>query len=81
MKNVPEIEEKKPSTTTKNKYEDYEMDGWVDTLIRAEEIKQDPDKMKALGPLIRKKMKVFKSIEDLEAYAQEKINDEDGSND
>lgn len=62
---------KEDAKSKSKKYEDYELEGWVDTLQRAEEIKADPDKMKALGPLIRKKMRAFKSIEDLEKHHQE----------
>ena len=47
------------------KYEDYEVEGWVDTLMRAEEIKNDPEKMKYAEMCIKKKKKAINSIADL----------------
>ena len=54
------IEEKKSK-----KYEDYEIEGWADTLMRAEEIKADPEKMKMLQPHLKKKVKAYKKITSL----------------
>ena len=60
----------------KAKYEDYEIEGWVDTLTRAEEIKADAEKMNLVKPLLAKKAKAFKkitSLADLREVAEKKM--------
>lgn len=66
-------------------FDKYELESCVDCLIRAEEIKSDEKKMKALKPFLEKKMKGFKktidSLEDLKGYVKDKqekeLEDED----
>lgn len=58
------------------KYDKYEIENCMDTLIRAEEIKQDPEKMKQVSKLMGKKKKAISSIDDLRAAAQEVEDDE-----
>lgn len=52
------------------KIEDWEIDGWVRDLERAEEIKNDPAKMKLVQPRLKKKIK---SISDLKNLLKEKM--------
>jgi len=63
------------------KYEDYEIEGWVDTLTRAEEIKADSEKMNLLKPLLKKKAKAYKKITSLadlkEVYDKKVMSKED----
>lgn len=54
-------------------FEKYELENAVDTLHKAEEIKQNPALMKAIGPLLDKKSKAVKSLDDLRAVAKEKL--------
>jgi hypothetical protein len=59
------------------KMDKYEIDSCIDTLIRAEEIKQDKAKMKQIWPVLEKKKKVIASFEDLlEAKADVDAEDE-----
>lgn len=57
-----------------NKVEQYEIEGWVRTLREAEEIKNDPAKMKLLKPLLKKQIK---SLADLKELCCEENMDED----
>ena len=53
------------------KVEDYEIENWADTLIRAEEIKNDPEKMKYVDKFLKKKKKAINSIADIRARYNE----------
>ncbi len=57
------------------KYEDYEVEGWARTIMEAEEIKNDPEKMKYAKMCMDKKMKAmesaYSSIADLRKKAKE----------
>lgn len=57
------------------KYQDYEIEGAVRTIVEAEEIKADSEKMKYVGPLLEEKVegmkKAITSIGDLKAVRQE----------
>lgn len=72
---MPEKKEKKYG-----KYEDYEIESAVRTIVEAEEIKNDAEKMKYVKPLLSDKMQAMKktitSIEGLRKHAEE-MNDED----
>lgn len=46
-------------------YEKYQVERWVETLVEAEEIKQDPEKMKYVSKCMKKKKKAINSIADL----------------
>ena len=63
----------KESEKEYGKYDKWEIDTCVDTLIKAEEIKADPEKMVYVKPLLEKKMagitKTIKSIKDIRAKA------------
>lgn len=50
---------------------DHQIEHWADTLMRAEEIKNDPKKMKHIGPHLEKKQKAIKSIADLRKRAKD----------
>ena len=68
--------EEVPTPNKKNKVEDYEIEGWADTLMRAEEIKADPEKMKMLQPHLKRKVKAYKkitSLADLKEVAARKM--------
>lgn len=54
-------------------YEDYELTNAVDTLHKAEEIKQDASLMKAIAPMLDKKEKAVKSVADLRKIAKDKF--------
>jgi hypothetical protein len=70
--------EKKPKKY--GKYEDYEIESAVRTIVEAEEIKNDAEKMKYVKPLLSDKMQAMKktisSIGELREHA-EKMNDSD----
>lgn len=55
----------------------WEIDCWVRTLVDAEEIRADPEKMKYVGPILEKKVAATKraavtSVDDLRKIAKEK---------
>lgn len=56
---------------------DMEVDCAVDALMRAEEIKQDPELMKKVLERVSVKKKAISSIEQLRKVAMDKINGED----
>ena len=57
------------------KYEDYEIESAVRTIVEAEEIKADSEKMKYVAPLLKTKSaamaKTITSLKDLKAARQE----------
>lgn len=69
---------------SKKGYDKYELESCVDCLVRAEEIKADKKKMKALAPMLEKKLAGFKraidSLDDLREYARNKPEDEEMEN-
>jgi phenolic acid decarboxylase len=67
------IEVMNESKDKNKKYEDYEIQNWADTLMKAEEIKNDSEKMSLIKPHLEKKMKAIKSIADLKKVASQKI--------
>lgn len=60
------------------KYEDWQLEEFVSALERAEEIKADKNKMNAIAPILKRKSKALKSIEDLRKRAIEVMEDDDG---
>lgn len=58
-------------------YDKYELESCLRTLEEAEAIKADKKKMAALQPLLKKKVKVIKSLADLKALALEMDDDEE----
>lgn len=54
------------------KFKDYEIECAARTLMEAEEIKMDAEKMKYVQPLLEKKAKVISSLADLKRVAKEK---------
>ncbi len=60
-----------------SEYGDYEVQCAADTLMAAEEIKQDPKMMKLVAPLLDKKIKSIRSLEDLRAEAAKANGSED----
>lgn len=46
-------------------YDKWELESCVDTLIRAEEIKADSEKMAALKPMLAKRIKALEGISDI----------------
>ena len=62
---MEEVSEKKGKAPEK-----WEIEGWADTLIRANEIKADKKKMDLVRPFLSKKLKAIRSIADLEERAK-----------
>lgn len=54
-------------------FEKFELEQAVRTLHEAEEIKQNASLMKAIGPMLDKKSKAIKSLDDLRALAKSKL--------
>lgn len=54
-------------------YEKYELEEAVRVLTQAAEIQHDAKLMKAIQPLLEKKSKAVKSLDDLRAVAKEKL--------
>lgn len=50
----------------------WEIEGWARTIIEAEEIKGDSEKMKLVQPFLDKKVKAIRSIDDLRKLANKK---------
>ena len=77
----------KPVDTKKSakKYEQYEIEGWADTIIKAEEIKADPKKMALVKPMLEKKhagmKKAISSIADLRALSHKSKEEEEPMDD
>lgn len=71
-----ELEDKKGMKKEYGKYDKYEVENWADTLMKAEEIKQDAEKMKYVKQCLAKKKTAINSIADLRAVAQEKAEKE-----
>lgn len=63
------------------KFDKYEIECAVDTLLRAEEIKADAEKMAYIKPLLEKKVssmkKTISSISELKAVRQKKAEEAD----
>lgn len=59
-------------------YEDYELEEACRILAKAEEIKADGPLMKALKPLLDKKVKAYMSLKDMEKLAGRKRLEEKG---
>jgi hypothetical protein len=55
----------------------WEIDSWWRTLVEAEEIKADEEKMKYLRPKLDTKIKAIKSLEALRSVAKTKIDAEE----
>lgn len=61
----------------KREPDQWEIDSWCRTLMEAEEIKADPEKMKHVKPVLEKKVAAIakldiKSVDDLRAVAARK---------
>jgi ribosomal protein L17 len=67
----------KPPKKEYGKYDKYEIENCADTIIRAEEIKADKDKMKYVKPILEKKIagakRAIASIADLKAARDEMV--------
>lgn len=67
------------------KYQDYEIECAVRTLIEAAEIRGDAEKMKYVQPLLKEKasnmQKAIGSMEELRAVAKKKIESDDEEKD
>jgi hypothetical protein len=61
----------------KKKYEEYEVDSAVETLIRAEEIKHNPPLMALVQKKIAKKKRAISSIDDLKTARDESFKDDE----
>lgn len=68
--------EEKEEKKEYGKYSEYDIKDAVRTLLEAEEIKADKEKMKYVEMCIKKKKKAINSISDLRERAQE-LNDDD----
>ena len=62
---------KKDAPTAPVSDEKWEIEGWVRTLMDAEKIKTDPDKMKKIQPYLKKEKRAINSLAELRAHAQE----------
>lgn len=70
-------EEAADDPNVSNQYDKYECENAVRTLHEAEEIKQNAALMKAIEPMLEKKSKAIKSLDDLRSVAKKMG---DGSN-
>lgn len=72
-----EMEEKKKEY---GKYDKWEIDSAVRTLLEAEEIKMDKDKMKYVAMCMKEKadamVEAVNSLDDLKALAKKKLKEE-----
>lgn len=66
------IENEESDNESSETPDEMEVQCWADTLMRAEEIKNDPQKMKHVQPLLKKKLKTISSLADLRQVAKEK---------
>lgn len=66
--------DKKEEKKEYGKYDKWEVENWADTIVRAEEIKADPEKMKYVKMCMKKKYgaakKAIESIDDLRALSK-----------
>lgn len=60
-------------------YEKYNVESWADSIIRAEEIKADKQKMKYVSQLLDKKVKAISSLADIKNAYKEMDEEEEGS--
>jgi hypothetical protein len=68
--------EKMNSVEAPKELDSYQLKDMAETLMKAHEIQGDPELMKQLEPLLKKKAKAVKSIADLKKIAQEKAMEE-----
>lgn len=61
----------------KEGYDEYEIKSCAETLIKAEEIKKDEKKMKAIHAYLSKKKKAISSIADIKSAYKEKSMEDD----
>jgi hypothetical protein len=54
----------------------WEIESWTRTIIEAQEIMCDPEKMKYVKSELKMKKKAFKSIDDIIRYRNEKATSE-----
>ena len=70
------------SKDKKKKFEDYEIEGFARTLMDAEEIKANPEKLKLAQKIVCEKMKAIKkvhmSLEDMKQKGADMPMDEEG---
>ncbi len=66
------------------KYDKWEVESWARSIMEAEEVKQDPEKMKYVKPFLEDKIKALEgvkksveSIEDIRQIAKEKSMESD----
>lgn len=69
------VDSPKEEAGESKKFEKYELENAVRTLHEAEEIKQDAELMKAIQPMLDKKSKAIRSLDDLRAVAKEKASE------
>ncbi len=58
-------------------HEQWEVEGWASDVLRAEEIKNDPEKMKCVMEHLEKKKKAISSIQEIKDAASEMDKEED----
>lgn len=73
---IGSLDEKKP--------DEYEIKNWAEKILEAEEIKNDPEKMKLVAPYLEKKAKAINSVADLrklreKGYAADSADTSDGA--
>lgn len=54
-----------------HKYDDWAVKSAMETLMRAEEIKQDPKMMKLVSAHLKKQKKAIRSIEDIKQASRD----------
>lgn len=64
--------------SSKKEPDKWEIDNWCRTLIEAEEIKADPEKMKYVRPQLQQKVTAIKNLDDLRTIAKKKKEAEGG---
>jgi len=72
MKKLMELEAKEKEAEESEEMDEYELEHCLETLLKAEEIKQDPKKMAQLKPLLAKKKKAILSFDGLRELAEKK---------
>lgn len=75
------MEIKKDEKKEYGKYDKWEVEGWADILIKAEELKANPEKMKYIKMCMKKKLgetkKVISSLDDVRTARQDKMKEQD----
>lgn len=76
MKNQTEMPSApEPETTMEGEFHPHDVKNWADKILEAEELKNDPKKMKHILPHLNRKMSAIKNLSQLKSVAKKKISD------